>query len=401
MPDAPRPAYDLVITGGRVLDPGRGVDAVLDVAVRDGRIARVAPGIGAAAGVRSVDARGRIVTPGLIDVHAHIYHMGIENGLDPDLAGVRSGVTTLVDGGSAGSANYEGFSRHVIAKAATRVLANIHIARAGLAFMPEARDASDIDHDATVEAIARHRGEIIGVKVRALGPAARTLGVAYIEKAVAAAREAGVRVMVHIGDPADRAPETANLTRALLPLLEPDDILTHLFTGAPGKALDTLGRAVPELVEAKDRGVVFDPAHGRFNLSFEVAKRMMDQDIIPYTISTDITRQGHAGRVRSMTHIMGKFLALGYSLSEVIRMSTYNPARLVGRQEDLGTLAEGTTADIAILEEATGEWDYEDAEAVMIQGQKALCPVLTFKGGVQYSPDYGPFPWGWLPNPVR
>ncbi|MEX2431628.1 MAG: amidohydrolase/deacetylase family metallohydrolase [Dehalococcoidia bacterium] len=392
-------AYDLVITGGRVMDPGRGVDARMDVAVSGGRIAKLADRIDPAEAKRTIDARGKLVTPGLIDVHAHIYHLGIENGLDPDLAGVRSGVTTIVDGGSAGCANYDGFHHHVISKAQTRVLTNLHIARTGLAFAPEARDGSDVDLDGAIETAARYPGEIIGIKVRACGPAITAMGIDYVKLALTAAREAGVRVMVHIGDPIERSEANAHITKDLIPLLQPGDILTHLYTGQPGKALDAANKVLPELVEAKERGVAFDPAHGRYNLSFEVAKRMLDQGISPVSISTDITSGGRLGPVKSMTHIMGKFLALGFPLTDVVRMSTYSPAGLIGRQQDLGTLAEGTTADIAILEEVTGAWTFTDAEGQTVHGEKALQPVLTFKDGEQFSVDYGPFPWGWLPNP--
>lgn len=392
--------FDLVITGGRVLDPGRGVDGVMDVAISGGAIAQVAPRIDAPDAKRTIDARRKLVAPGLIDVHAHIYHLGISNGLDPDLAGVRSGVTTLVDAGSAGSANYAGFHHHVIAKAQTRVLTNIHIARTGLAFMPEARDATDVELGATIDTVAEHPGEIIGVKVRACGPAVSSLGIDYIKLALTAAREAGVRLMVHIGDPQGQIPENVHITRDLIPLLEPGDLLTHLYTGAPGKALDNANRILPELAEAKERGVAFDPAHGRYNLSFDVAHRMLEQGILPQSISTDITAPGRMGAVKSMTHTMSKFLALGFSLTDVIRMSTFNPADLIGMQEQLGTLAEGTVADIAILEEVSGEWTFRDSENAELRGTKALQPVLTIKAGEMVSVDYGPFPWGWLPNSV-
>ena len=387
--------YDVLIKGGRVIDPASETDKQLDVALQDGRIASVAERIDPAEAVRWIDARGKIVTPGLIDVHAHIFEHGIASGLDPDLAGVRSGVTTIVDGGSAGCSNYAGFHKLVIERAATRVLTNIHVAKAGLAFMPEARDADDILLDDTIAAIHAYPGEIIGVKVRACGPAVDTMGVAYIEAALTAAREGGVRVMVHIGDP--QFGSNPDITQQLLPLLRPGDLLTHLFTGHPGKAIDDSNRVLPELVDAKERGVLFDPAHGRFNLSFEVAKRLLDQDIAPASISTDITKPGR-DTVKSMTHTMGKFLALGFSLPDVVRMSTLAPARIIGREAELGSLAEGTTADVAILEVAQGRWRYADAHGQTLTGDQALQPILTFKSGVQYAPDYGPFPWGWLPE---
>jgi dihydroorotase len=388
--------YDVVITGGRVVDPGRGVDAPLDVAIANGKIAKIAAGIDASEGERNIDARGRVVTPGLIDIHAHIYEHGVGNGLDPDLAGVRSGVTTIVDGGSAGSANYEGFHENIVGTAKTRVLANLHIAQTGLAVNPEARDANDVSIDDTIAVASRYKGEIIGIKIRACGPALATMGMDYIHAALIAARESNVRLMVHIGDPQWNVDPT--ITARLLPLLRADDLITHLYTGAPGKVLDANRNVLPELVDAQARGVVFDPAHGRFNMSFEVAKRMMEQGILPDSISTDITKPGRMSVVKSMTHVMSKFLALGFSLNDVISMSTFVPAGFIGMQEDLGTLAEGTTADIAILSIEQGKWTYDDALGVSLAGEIALQPILTFKGGEQHSVDYGPFPWGWLPN---
>jgi dihydroorotase len=388
--------YDVVITGGRVVDPGRGVDAPLDVAIANGKIAKIAVGIDASEGERNIDARGRVVTPGLIDIHAHIYEHGVGNGLDPDLAGVRSGVTTIVDGGSAGSANYEGFHENIVGTAKTRVLANLHIAQTGLAVSPEARDANDVSIDDTIAVASRHKGEIIGIKIRACGPALATMGMDYIHAALTAARESNVRLMVHIGDPQWNVDPT--ITARLLPLLRADDLITHLYTGAPGKVLDANRNVLPELVDARARGVGFDPAHGRFNMSFEVAKRMMEQGVLPDSISTDITKPGRMSVVKSMTHVMSKFLALGFSLNDVISMSTFVPAGFIGMQEDLGTLAEGTTADIAILSIEQGKWTYDDALGVSLAGEIALQPILTFKGGEQHAVDYGPFPWGWLPN---
>ena len=370
-------AYDVLIKGGRVIDPASQTDRPLDLAIQGGRIAKVAADIDASEAARWVDARGKLVVPGLIDVHAHIFEHGSSNGLDPDLAGVRSGVTTIVDGGSAGSSNYAGFHNLVIQHAATRVLTNIHIAKAGLAFIPEARDANDILLDDTIAMIHAHPGEIIGVKVRACGPAVDAMGIAYIESALTAAHEGGVRLMVHIGDPQFGSDPT--ITRQLLPLLRPGDLLTHLYTGQPGKAIDDANRVLPELVDAKERGVLFDPAHGRWNLSFEVAKRLLDQDIAPASISTDITKPGR-DIVKSMTHTMGKFLALGFSLPDVVRMSTLAPARMIGQEAELGSLAEGTTADVTILDAVQGRWSYVDSEGATLIGEQALTPRADVQG---------------------
>ena len=392
--------FDLVITGGRVLDPGRDVDALLDVAVSDGRIAALRAGIDPSEATRTIDAKGRLVVPGLIDAHTHLFEHGLDSGVDPDLAGVRSGVTTVVDAGSCGSATYDGFHHLVASRAQTRVFSMLHLARTGLATfptMPEIRDASDVDFEATVATVERHRGQILGIKVRAVGDAVRTMGVDLIKLAQRAAAETRTGIMVHIGDPVFRVEPT--LTQQLLPLLEPGDIVSHLYTGAPGKVLDSHNRVLPELLEARDKGVVFDIGHGRFNMNFEVAQRLLDQGVAPLTISTDMTLQGREGVVKCMTQTMNEFLALGYSLTDVVRMATYNPARVVGQQQELGTLAEGTAADVTILEEVSGDWSYLDSQGQTLRGAKALRPVLCFKDGRQFSVDYGPFPWGWLPNP--
>ncbi len=389
--------YDVVLRGGRVIDPGNGIDDILDVAVAGDRIARVAPTIDQAEAQRWVDVGGKLVVPGLIDIHAHVYHHGARNGLDPDLAGVESGVTAVVDAGSAGSATYEGFHHHVVTRAKTTVFTNIHIARYGIAHVPEAYTLDDIDIDATVETIARYP-EIVGVKVRACGPVVETQGMAYLEAAVQAARQADVRLMVHIGDA--NFGRSAGITRRLLPLLEAGDLLTHVYTGAPGRAVDDDGTVLPELWEAQRRGVILDPAHGRYNFSFEVARMMIDQGVFPFTVSTDITRPGR-GVVGSMTHTMGRFLALGFSLTEVVRMSTHNPAEVLGEAHDLGTLSEGTVADLAVLEVADGTWWFRDGEGAWLEGRQALRPILTFKSGEQISPDYGPFPGGWFPDSRR
>ncbi len=387
--------HELVIAGGRVIDPASGVDAVLDVALSDGRIAAVGQNLDRTSAGRWIDATDRLVVPGLIDIHAHVNHRAARNGLDPDLAGVASGVTTVVDAGSAGYAAYEGFHHHIVRTAATEVLAFVHIARHGLAHVPEATSTEDVDVDATVSVIGGYP-EVIGVKVRACGPAIERYGMEFIGLAVRAAREAQVPVMVHIGDANFGRSDT--ITAELLPVLETGDIVTHVYTGAPGRALDESGRVLRELREARDRGVWLDAAHGRYNLSFDVARTMADQGMVPDTISTDITRPGRPGPVGSMTHTMSKFLALGFELADVVAMSTHRPATILGRS-DLGTLAVGSPADVSVLELVEGARTFVDGQGKTLVGTTSIRPVLTFKNGAQHSPDYGPFPEGWL-SPV-
>jgi dihydroorotase len=244
-------------------------------------------------------------------------------------------------------------------------------------------------------AVAGDYPEVIGVKVRACGPVVDDEGTAIVEAAARAAREAAVRLMVHIGDANFGR---ADITADLLPLLEPGDMLTHLYTAAPGRVIDEDDRVLPGLEEARDRGVILDAAHGRRNLGFDVARRLIDLGVVPFTISTDVTKPGWAV-AGSMTHNMGRFLALGFSLTDVILMSSYNPATMLGAAGELGTLAQGTAADITVLEPVPGAWWFEDAEGQTIEGELALRPVLTLKGGEAIEPGPGPFPGGWLPAP--
>ena len=202
--------------------------------------------------------------------------------------------------------------------------------------------------------------------------------------------------MVHIGD--RFAGDGPTLTQRLLPLMEEGDIITHLFSGNPGRILDQRGHVLPEVLEAQERGVFLDTAHGRQNFSFDVARRALDQGVRPLSISTDLTIPGRLNTVHSMTEMLSRFMALGFSLEDTIRMATLNPARAIGMADALGTLAPGRAADISVLEEATGDWLFHDTEGDTLRGDKALAPVLTVKGGEVFAADWGPHPWGWLPD---
>ena len=367
------------------------------MAVTDGAISQIAPRISRNEASRVVDVSGKLVVPGLIDLHCHVYEGVNQNGVNPDLAGVRSGVTTLLDAGSAGCYSFGGFPRYIVPQAKTRIFCMVHIARTGLNYQPELSGPQDIDMDETVRVVNANRTLVQGVKVRAVGPAVSTMGIAMVRLAKRAANEAGVRLMVHIGD-RDAAEKGPTLTRELLPLLEPGDILTHLFTGSPGRVLDERGRVIPEIMEAQERGVFLDTAHGRFNFSFDVARRALDQGVRPQSISTDLTVPGRRDTVHSMTEMLSRFLALGFSLEEVIRMSTANPAMALGMEDTLGSLVVGREADITVLEESTGDWLFHDTASESLSGAKALTPVVTVRGGEVFAPDWGPRPWGWLPD---
>ena len=391
---------DLLLKGGEVIDPSQGIRAKLDVAVIDGVISEVAPDIDPSGASRVINADGNIVIPGMIDLHTHVYEGVNQNGINPDLAGVRSGVTTVLDAGSAGCYTFGGFPRYVVPRAKTNIFCMLHISRVGLSYQPDTSRREDIDLEETVSVIRANKPLIQGVKIRAVGPGVPRMGVEMVRLAKQAATEGGVRLMVHIGDRsiADGDGTEPTITRQLLPLLDSGDIITHLFSGNPGRIIDENGNVIREILEAQARGVFLDTAHGRQNFSFDVAKVALDQGVQPRSISTDMTPPGRMNTVHSMTEMLARFMALGFSLEDVIRMTTTNPAQALGMEDTLGSLAVGRPADISVLKEETGDWLFHDTEGNILRGDKALVPIVTVKDGESYSPDWGPRPWGWLPD---
>jgi dihydroorotase len=390
--------YDLLLKGGRVLDPSSKLDGAQDVAVTGGTIARIAPGIDTKEATRTIDVGGRVVVPGLIDLHAHVFAGVNRTGVDPDLAGVLAGVTTVVDAGSAGAATFGAFPRHVIPHSHTEVLPFLHICQTGLATNPDIIAESSIDLDDTLRVMAEHKGLIRGIKARMVSPALEIMGMRMPELAKRAARESGTKLMVHIGDTTKRY--DPNVIRKLLPMLDKGDILTHYFTANPGGVLDANGKLVPEAREAADRGVWLDTAHGRMNFSFDVGRRCIDQGLLPHCISTDLTVPGRANTVHSMVEIMTRFLGFGFSLPDVVTMSTANPARALGEEGRLGSLAVGRQADISVLEIRDGDWTVNDVVGAVMRVSKAVVPFLTVKRGEVFTPEWGPRPWGWEPDRV-
>jgi len=394
---------DLLLKGGEVIDPSQDIRAKLDVAVTDGAISEVAPDIDPSGAARVINADGNIVIPGMIDLHTHVYEGVNQNGINPDLAGVRSGVTTVLDAGSAGCYTFGGFPNYVVPNAKTNIFCMLHISRVGLSYQPDTSRREDIDLEETVSVIQANRPLIQGVKIRAVGPGVPRMGVEMVRLAKQAATEGGVRLMVHIGDRsiADGDGTEPTITRQLLPLLDKGDIITHLFSGNPGRIIDEDGTVIREILEAQARGVFLDTAHGRQNFSFDVAKAALDQGVQPRSISTDMTPPGRMNTVHSMTEMLARFMALGFSLEDVIRMTTVNPAQALGMEDTLGSLAVGRPADISVLKEETGDWLFHDTEGNTLSGDKALVPIVTVKDGEPYSPDWGPRPWGWLPDSVN
>jgi dihydroorotase len=388
--------YDLLLKGGSVVDPSSGLDGPYDIAIKDGAIAQVAPGIPGTEAKRVIEATGKTVTPGLIDLHAHVFEGFTRTGVHPDLAGVYAGVTTIVDAGSAGAGTFGGFPRYIIPNCHTEIIPFLHICQTGLATMPDIIAESSINLDDTLRVAEAHQGLICGIKARMVSPALEILGMEMPRLAKRAARESGLKMMVHIGDTEKRYDPT--VIRSLLPLLDAGDILTHYFTANPGGVLDANGKLVPEARDAADRGVWFDTAHGRLNFSFDVGRRIIDQGLLPHCISTDLTVPGRLQTVHSMTEMMTRFLGLGFTLAQVVTMCTENPARAIGADHRLGSLAVGRQADISVLEIRQGEWVVHDVLGASLRVDRAVVPFLTVKRGQVFTPDWGPRPWGWEPD---
>jgi len=363
---------ELLIKGGLVIDPAQGIHEVGDIAVSQGRIAALGQALDTSQAERVIDARGKIVTPGLIDLHAHVYE-----GISPDRAGVEQGVTTVVDAGTTGSATFADFEKSVLPHSRTTTFCFLNLAARGLSRMPEIRDRRHVDIEATRAVLRGHRDVIKGMKVRVIDPFIECFGLEGVKLAKGLAREVGGRLMVHIGDHTG----SKSLTRELLPLLEEGDILSHIYTAKAGTVLRSDDTVIPELPEAAARGVYLDVAHGRFYLSFRVARRLLAQGIVPSTISTDLTRFSLDGPVYSLTETMSKFLALGLELDQVIAMTTINPARALGTEDRMGSLRVGLPADISLLEQVEGDWSFTDTEGQLLKGKTRLVARMAIKFG--------------------
>ena len=393
--------YDLLLKGGTVLDPSQGVHEKLDVAITGGRISRLSPSIAITEVAKVVDVNGKLVTPGLIDIHTHIYNPG-RSVNHPDIAGVRGGVTTVADAGSGGSGNFQEFCDFVLSQAETRVYAFLSIFRDRTNPLVDVRE-SDMDAEGVVRIAQEHPDVVRGVKAFVHNRTVPVMGLKQLETAKAAAREAGIRVTVHIGDngPKGPAPTPPEVVGEALSMLDAGDIVTHVFSPHTGAALDGKGRVLPELKEAQERGVILDTSYGDFNFSWERANAVMAQGLIPDVIGTDLEIQPGAGmrtvHIRGLLEYAAFFTELGFSLEDVVRMMTVNPALALGIEDRAGSLAVGREADISVLESLEGRWQLTDAMGVSRIGSKALVPAVTVKGGKIVEKGEAPHPWGWAP----
>ena len=369
--------YNLLLKGGRVVDKAFPAEGRMDIGIKGEIIAGVKPDLNPKEARRVIDVNGSIVSPGLIDFHAHAFLEAKELGKETDPTCLSTGVTTLVDGGSSGAATFEGFKEFLIDRAETRLLAFLHISSIGLADLSvgESTYLPLLNPQRAAEMTKKYPGLILGIKVRVQKENVGSNGLEPLRLAKqAAALAGGLPTMVHVTDP------PVPLSQ-ILELLGPGDVVSHFLHGRGMGILDREKRISAPVREARQRGILFDVGHGRNHLNFSVARRALDEGFLPDTISTDLTRKGKAGVSRNLPHCLSKFLTLGMDLPSILACATINPARIMKRENVIGTLREGACADIAVFSLETGEFVFEDCDGNTLKGQRSLTPRYTFRGG--------------------
>lgn len=369
--------YDLVLKGGHVIDPKNNIDAVRDVAILDGKIAAVAPSITSAA-KRTADVRGLYVTPGLVDIHVHVYAgTGVkgsyagDNAVYPDDHGPKACTTTMVDAGGSGHITFDDFEQRIIERSRTRVLAFINIVGRGMTGGPVEQDLGDMDARLTANAVMAHRNRIVGIKTaHYAGPEW-----APVDRAVDAGKIAGVPVMVDFGIFRPERPHS----ELVLKHLRPGDIYTHTYLSRV-PMLDENGKLSAYLLEGRKRGVIYDVGHGAGSFVFRWAVPATQQGFYPDSISTDLHIASMNAGMKDMVNVMSKFLNLKMPLNDVIRASTWNPAKEIKREE-YGHLTPGAVADVAVLRLENGKFGFMDVEGYSLQGTQRLGCEMTINGG--------------------
>jgi len=375
---APQAKYDLLLRNGHVIDPRNKISAVRDVAIAAGKIAAVAPKLDPADALKTIDVSGLHVTPGLIDIHTHVYtgtgeprsYAG-DNSVYPDGFSFRVGVTTVADAGGAGWRNFDDFKQRVIDRSRTRVLAFLNIVGHGMRGGTFEQDLADMEAERTAEMARRHPGLIVGIKTAHFaGPEW-----APVERAVEAGRMANVPVMVDFGSSRSERPLSELVTKKL----RPGDIYTHVYSGLRGEQ-DPSGRVNPALLEGRKRGVIFDVGHGGGSFLWRIAVPALKERFLPDSISTDLHVGSMNAGMKDMLNVMSKFLAMGLPLDEVIVRSTWNPAREI-KQEGLGHLSVGAAADVAVLRLERGRFGFADMYGARLQADERLICELTVRDG--------------------
>ena len=376
--------FDLVLRNGRVIDPSQNIDRVTDVAFSGGKVAAIGDGLDAGgADVRNV--AGRIVTPGLIDLHTHVYWGGTSLGIDAEMFARKSAVTTCVDTGSAGPGNFAGFRKHVIEPSAIRILPYLHVSFAGIygfsskVMVGEGHDIRLLAARDCLEVVEANRDLIVGIKVRLGRTASGAAGIVPLDVAEQVADQTGLPMMVHIDEPPPSY-------EAVVARLRPGDVLTHCYRPFPNSPVDGKGKVKPALLEARQRGVLFDIGHGMGSFSWKTARAMIDNDFLPDTISSDVHALCIEGPAYDQVTTLSKFLALGMSLPDVIAASTVNAAKALNRP-DLGTFKPGSIGDASILSLDEGAFRLEDVRGEVVTASQRLHAQGVVVGGRWWHPN--------------
>jgi len=376
---AAQPRYDLLLKGGHLVDARNGISAVRDVAVAQGKIAAIAANIPSSEARRTVDISSLYITPGLVDIHTHVFagSMGREyigeNCVRPDGFTFRNGVTTVVDAGSSGWRNFGEFRDQIINRSKTRVFAMLNIVGSGMGGRPDVeQNTKDMEPNRTAEVALRHKDVVVGIKV------AHYAGPEWIavDRGVEAGELAHIPVMV---DFATFRPERP-FQDLVLKHLRPGDIYTHQYLSAV-PMLDTSGQLLPYLMEARKRGIIFDVGHGGGSFSWKQAVPAVKQGFVPDSISTDLHVDSMNAGMKDMLNVMSKFLNLGMTLDSVVACATWNPAREI-HHEELGHLTVGAPADIAVLRLVKGDFGFVDSARLRFRGTMKLAAEMTLRDGI-------------------
>jgi dihydroorotase len=372
------PAYDLLIKHGTLLDPGQGVHARQDLALGNGLVAAVADDIPASQATEVLDASGLLVTPGLIDVHTHVYYGVSHYGLEPDSTSLAKGVTTVLDTGSAGAQTFQAFRRFIIDVAATRVLALLNVSVMGMLYeqVGELLDLRYVDNALTLRVARDNPGVVVGLKLRMAERMVGPNGPRALELAREAADALGAPLMIHIGD-------SLVSLETILDALRAGDIVTHAYHGLSEGILDQQGRIKPAVRAAAERGVRFDVGHGRGSFSWRVAEQALAEGFLPGTISSDLHTHNLDGPVFDLPTTLSKFLHLGLSLEETLSRCTNRAAPVLGAglADRIGSLRPGLEADVALFALEEGRFDLVDAHGETLVGQHKLVPRGVVRGG--------------------
>ncbi len=409
--------FDLLLRGGHVICPASGLDGVMDVAIRDGRIAAVRPDILPTSAKDVIDVRGRLVLPGMIDTHAHVYkYVSGRFGLDADVVGVQSGVTTVVDQGGPSCMTFPGFRHFVAEPAKTRVYAFLSSYLVGGLeghYYPNLYSPECIDVDATVTAADANRDLVRGIKGHAeIGGFARW-GIKVIELSAEIGRKTSLPLYVHFGQLWGLPKSGANgedadtIIERVIPVLQPGDILAHPFTRHPGGFVDRHGNVHAVIRAALDHGLKVDVGHGS-HFSYRIARKALDAGIVPDTLGADMhgyntyvppppgTPAEHsddeahpfAGQAKfSLTQAMSSMLALGLSIDQVVPMVTSNAAAMLGLSREIGALRPGMTADVSVLSDHRGRFVLQDNEKTQVATERLLQPLFCLRAGKRYDAD--------------